>query len=177
MAEGWARTAGRPALSRLLELNFTEYLPHDLMVKTDRCSMAHGLEVRAPLLDTALIEYVAARPAEPGKRLLKRACQDLIPPAIARRPKMGFGVPLGAWFRGQWCQPLQDLLDAPTARLAGYLDHRLVRETIARHLRGEEDAGQRLWLLLTFELWLRQLPRMHRAPAPTAFTTTSAPHP
>jgi asparagine synthase (glutamine-hydrolysing) len=168
MAEGWARTAGRPALSRLLELNFTDYLPNDLMVKTDRCSMAHGLEVRSPLLDTALIEYVAALPAEPGKRLLKRACQDLLPPAIARRRKMGFGVPLGAWFRGQWRGPLQDLLDAPTARLARYLDHRLVRETIGRHLRGEEDAGQRLWLLLTIELWLRQLPQMRRAPAPVA---------
>lgn len=166
MAECWGRTAGRPTLSRLLELNFKEYLPNDLMVKTDRCSMAHGLEVRAPLLDTALLEYVASLPAEPGKGLLKRACRDLLPPTIRRRRKMGFGVPLGAWFRGRWREPLQDTLGGPSAHLSRYLDHRRVRQTIERHLRGEEDAGQRLWLLLTFELWLRRLPQMRVAERP-----------
>ena len=157
MAASWERTAGQPRLSRLLYLNFKEYLPNDLMVKTDRCSMAHGLEVRSPLLDTALIESVASRPAETGKALLKRACADLLPPAIATRKKMGFGVPLGTWFRGGWREPLQEHLGSPGSRAARYVDHRRTQQLITDHLAGRQDAGHRLWLLLTLEMWLRQM--------------------
>ena len=111
MARLWERSAGWSTLSRLLYLNFKEYLPNDLMVKADRCSMAHGLEVRSPFLDTALIEYMATLPDRfkvhrlQQKVLLKHAFSDLLPSSIRRRAKMGFGVPLGTWCRRQWREP------------------------------------------------------------------------
>ena len=150
-------------LQRLLRLNFLEYLPNDLHVKMDRCSMAHGLETRSPFLDTALVEW-AFRLPDPlklrggtGKWILRQAFPELLPPEVLNRKKMGFGVPLGAWFRGQWRDPLRDTLLSPQAQLRRYLRPEAVERLLQRHLEGKEDAGQRLWLLLTFELWLRQM--------------------
>lgn len=165
LAAWWDASQGWSVLSRLLCVNLKEYLANDLLVKTDRCSMAHGLEARSPFLDTALMEYVAGLPDAYKARgwttkvLLKRACADLLPPAIRRRGKMGFGVPLGTWFRRQWRDPMRDLLLPSTARVCRYLREDRIHEIIARHLQGAEDAGQRLWLLLTIEVWLRQLER------------------
>ena len=159
----WKLSEGSPLLSRLLYLNFKEYLPNDLLVKADRCSMAHGLEIRSPFLDTALLEYAATLPnpwkATPWatKILLKEAFQDLLPPVIQNRKKMGFGVPLGTWFRKQWRQGLQDLLTPATACVYRYLNRPTVQDLMARHFKGVEDAGHRLWLLLTLEVWLRRL--------------------
>ncbi len=165
MAAWWDQTEGTSTLSRLLHLNFMDYLPGDLLVKTDRCSMAHGLEVRSPFLDTALIEYVAALPDHMKSRLwrtktlLREACRDVLPAVIRRRGKMGFGVPLGRWFRSAWRAPLQDYLSGGQARIARYLRGERIDELVRRHLQGLEDAGGRLWLLLTLEVWLRQIER------------------
>ncbi|MBI3616105.1 MAG: asparagine synthase (glutamine-hydrolyzing) [Candidatus Omnitrophica bacterium] len=162
IAQLWERSKGLSPLSRLLDLNFKEYLPNDLMVKTDRCSMAHGLEVRSPLLDTPLIEYAAALPDRfkvrgcQTKVLLKKACADLLPPEIRNRKKMGFGVPLGTWFRQQWREPLQDTLGSRQARVNRYLEPSRIQSLIDSHLEEKEDAGHRLWLLMTLEVWLRQ---------------------
>lgn len=150
-------------LRRLLELNFREYLPNDLHVKMDRCSMAHGLETRSPFLDTALIEWAFRLPDDLklrrgiSKWILRRAFPDLLPEAIRRRGKAGFGVPLGAWFRGRWKTPLQDMLCGPQPRIHRYLRADRVQQLITRHLQGTQDAGQALWLLLTLEIWLKQL--------------------
>lgn len=149
-------------LSRLLRFNFSEYLPCDLLVKTDRCSMAHGLEVRSPFLDTALIEWAFRLPDSlkiregKGKWILRRAFRDLLPEPILNRPKMGFGVPLGAWFRNQWTAPLKELLLPSEAGIRRYLDGRKIDELVQSHLNGSRDNGQALWLFLTFEIWLRQ---------------------
>ena len=97
--------AGLPPLARALALNFETYLPEDLLVKADRCSMAHGLELRSPLLDTALMKLAATLPGghlvHRGvlKRVLREAFAELLPEPIRRRGKMGFGVPLPTWFR------------------------------------------------------------------------------
>jgi len=181
----WERARGWSTLARLLYLNFTEYLPGDLLVKTDRCSMAHGLEVRAPFLDTALMEYVAALPDRckvrgwQTKHVLRKACRDLLPPTIQRRGKMGFGVPLGTWFRAQWRAPLQDCLGSPHARVARYLPHRRIHGLMMSHLAGTHDAGHQLWLLLTLEVWLRQMERPRTSShQPVAVTEVlSAPRP
>jgi len=152
-------------LSKLLRFNFKEYLPCDLLVKTDRCSMAHGLEVRSPFLDTALVEWAFRLPdsfkirGREGKWILRRAFRDFLPESIQKRPKMGFGVPLGAWFRNQWSAPLRDLLLAPGARIRRYLDGNRIERMVRSHLSGEQDAGHSLWLFLTFEIWLRQQER------------------
>jgi len=161
MSEIWNRSEGQTLLSRLLDLNFREYLPNDLLVKADRCSMAHGLETRSPFLDTALLEFAFALPDRfkisggQTKFLLKRAFGDLLPGPIQRRGKMGFGVPLGTWFRGRWRAPLRDLLESPQARINRYLQKERVSQLIRRHLQGQADEGQPLWLLLTLEIWLR----------------------
>jgi asparagine synthase (glutamine-hydrolysing) len=166
----WDQSKQWTLLSRLLHLNFKEYLAHDLLVKMDRSSMAHGLEVRSPFLDTELIEYVCALPDRMKadlcntKILLKRTFADLLPSAIQHRSKMGFGVPLGAWFRGRWREPLQDRIGTSRALIGRYLKPDAVRQLIQGHLDGREDAGHRLWLLLTLESWLKQLAQLRAAP-------------
>jgi asparagine synthase (glutamine-hydrolysing) len=158
----FAGTSGRTPLARVLDQNFRSYLPDDLLVKADRTSMAHGLELRAPFLDTALIEYAASLPPSylrrwpDTKRVLKHAFRDLLPPAIGRRGKMGFGVPLGAWFRAELRPYLHDYL-GPGARLEQYLDRAAVARFIDEHARHQADHGHRLWSLLTLEIWLRSL--------------------
>lgn len=154
----------RAPLAQVLEHNFRTYLPDDLLVKADRTSMAHGLELRAPLLDTALIEYAAGVPpaylrrGTQTKRVLKHAFRDLVPAQILRRGKMGFGVPLGTWFRGGLRDYLVDHL-GPGARVDAYLDRPAVSRLLDQHSRGREDHGHRLWVLLTLEVWLRSLAR------------------
>jgi asparagine synthase (glutamine-hydrolysing) len=155
---------GRSTLSQVLHANFASYLPDDLLVKTDRCTMANSLEARAPFLDRELVEYVAALPDElklQGRRtkaILRDAFPDLLPPAIQRRGKMGFGVPLGAWFRGELKDYMRDLLLARDARHRDVLSVRYVEDLVARHLAGTANLGQQLWTIMCFELWLRQLP-------------------
>jgi asparagine synthase (glutamine-hydrolysing) len=151
------------ALARLLQLNFETYLPDDLMVKVDRTSMAHGLEVRAPFLDTAVIELGAGLPDRlrlrhgRGKRLLRQALRDLVPTEILRRPKAGFGVPVGAWLR-RGPAFVKDRLLAPTSPIYAYLEREPVAELVRGHLAGERDVSAELWSLLTLESWLGQEP-------------------
>ncbi len=147
----------------MLEHNFRSYLPYDLLVKADRSSMAHGLEALSPFLDTALIEYAETLPADYLRRgrdtkvILKHAFADLLPPEIRTRGKMGFGVPLGTWFRGDLRGYLHDYLAAPGARIFDYLDRPAVTLLLDEHERRARDHGQKLWALLTLEIWLRSL--------------------
>ncbi len=109
-----SRSEGASPLGRTLDHTFHSYLPYDLLVKSDRCSMAHSLEVRSPFLDTRLIELAARLPDSTRRRglatkvLLKEAFSDLLPPEILHRGKMGFGMPLGTWFRGELRSYLED---------------------------------------------------------------------
>jgi asparagine synthase (glutamine-hydrolysing) len=151
-------------LARVLKQAFENYLPCDLLAKMDRMSMAHALEVRSPLLDTAVVEAAARLPdgyklsLRGQKRVLRAAFRDLVPRAIRRRGKQGFGVPLAAWFRG----PLRDRVEAmlldPGAAHRALLDPARVAWYVGEHLAGRADHGQQLWLLLTLEAWLRALP-------------------
>ncbi len=113
-----AATRGAKTLDRLLALNAETYLVDDLLVKMDRTSMAHSLEVRSPFLDTALVEFAARLPPSLKarglslKRVLKRSVADLLPPEILNRRKRGFGVPLDRWFR-RTCSVTQTRCSAP----------------------------------------------------------------
>jgi asparagine synthase (glutamine-hydrolysing) len=155
------RCEGRSLLSRLLYLNARTYLLDDLLPKMDRMSMAHGLETRSPLLDRPLAEYVATLPDElkrsgrHGKVVLKKAVEDLLPAAILKRKKHGFGVPLGAWFRGELRPLVHDTL-LTGARLGGRLDGEGIRKIFDDHVSGRVDRGHQLWTLLTLELWMRK---------------------
>jgi asparagine synthase (glutamine-hydrolysing) len=159
---------GRSPLSQALHANFTSYLPDDLLVKTDRCTMANSLEARSPFLDRELVEYAAALPDNLKLRggrtkvILREAFADLVPPAIDRRGKMGFGVPLDAWFRGELRDHMRDLLLAPGARYREMLSGAFVEALVARHLAGAANLGQPLWSIMCFEAWLQRLPEWTR---------------
>ena len=166
---------GRSTLSKVLQANFASYLPDDLLVKTDRCTMANSLEARSPFLDRELIEYVAGLPddlklkSRHTKVILREAFADLLPPAIRRRGKMGFGVPLGTWFRGDLRDYMRDLLLSPNARYRTMLSAPFVESLVSRHLSGDANLGHQLWSLLCFEQWLRVLPDWtRRASEPAA---------
>ncbi len=154
--------AGLTPLGYALALNFYTYLPEDLLVKADRNSMAHGLELRSPFLDTTLVDFVAGLPDHlrtprwRPKGILKEAFSDLLPPGISRRGKMGFGVPLPLWFRTRWRGYLEDTLLTPEAATGEWLDGDQVRKVVEEHWSGRRDRSQELWALLTLELWLRR---------------------
>jgi asparagine synthase (glutamine-hydrolysing) len=116
------------------------------------------------------VEYAAALPDRfklSGRRtkvVLRDAFADLVPAGIAERRKMGFGVPLAAWFRGDLRDGMRDLLLAPGARYRDLLSFAYVEALVKRHLSGEANLGQQLWTLICFERWLQMLPRWrHRA--------------
>jgi asparagine synthase (glutamine-hydrolysing) len=159
--ETLAAANGASPLSRALYLNARTYLLDDLLPKMDRMAMAHGLETRSPLLDRALFEYVAGLPdtfkrqGARGKVVLKAAVRDLLPPSILRRGKQGFGVPLGAWFRGELRPMVEDTLGA-NPLLGRRLRRQAVCAIVDEHLSGRVDRGHQLWTLLTLELWLRK---------------------
>ena len=161
---GLAGIDGASPLSRLLAANFHSYLHDDLLVKTDRMTMANSLEARAPFLDRALVEYVAGLPDDEKlrgmttKAILREAFAGTLPAAVMQAPKKGFGVPLDAWFRGELAAPCRDLLLAPSAKLRSYLSQDFVRRLVEDHQGGRANHGHRLWTLLTFERWLQLLP-------------------
>ena len=161
-------TAGASPLNRLLAANFHSYLHDDLLVKADRMSMANGLEARAPFLDRALMDYVATLPdrdklsGRTTKAVLREAFADLVPDAVMRSPKRGFGVPIDAWFRGELRSYCHDLLLSPSASLRFYVSQAYVTRLLAEHMAGRANHGHRLWTLVTFERWLQLLPSWNR---------------
>ena len=161
--------SGASPLNQLLAANFHSYLHDDLLVKADRMSMANSLEARAPFLDRALLEYVAALPdhyrlrGRTTKAVLRAAFADMIPPAVQQAPKRGFGVPLDAWFRGELRDCVRDTLLAPSARSMALLSRPFVQQLVDAHLAGRANNGHKLWALLTFERWLALLPAWRAA--------------
>ena len=159
--EQWRATAGAKTLDRLLSLNMETYLADDLLVKMDRTSMAHSLEVRSPFLDTELVEFAARLPTHLKarglslKRVLKHAVSDLLPTEILDRPKRGFGVPLDRWFRQDLNAYTQTKLGAG-ASVRGYLRSEALDALLHEHRTGAASHGHALWTLLTLELFLRK---------------------
>jgi len=138
------------------------YLPGDLLAKVDIASMANSLEARSPFLDHRMIELCAALPSayklkgRTSKWLLRRLMQDRLPPDILRRPKMGFGVPVGEWLRGELRPLLDDVLLAPGARLDAWVRPEAVRSLVSAHLARASDYTDKIWSLLWLELWARE---------------------
>lgn len=149
-------------LNRVLCINARTYLLDDLNVKMDRASMAASLETRAPFLDTDLMNYVFALPARfklrgrETKWLLKHALGDLMPEGIATRRKMGFGVPLGAWFRGPLRERLREVLLANGAPLHDYVERDELEVLLKSHESRRRDWGHQFWCLWMLDLWLRR---------------------
>jgi asparagine synthase (glutamine-hydrolysing) len=157
--ERYAETAGAEPLARLQDVDLGIYLVDDLLVKTDRSSMAHSLELRVPFLDNKVAE-VALGLATPlkvrglaKKRLLRQALAPLLPREILRAPKQGFSIPVAAWLRGPLQGFARETLSAEMLARQGCLDPAAVTPLIDRHCSGREDLSRQLWGLMAFTLW------------------------
>jgi asparagine synthase (glutamine-hydrolysing) len=155
----FAETEGLSLLSRFMRADQKTYLPDALLTKADRASMAVGLELRAPLLDHRLMEYTSRLPDHlkyrngAGKYLLKKLLARYMPDALFERPKMGFGIPIAEWFRGELKPMLSDYLSSERLKAEGLFDARVVEEKISEHLSGKVNHHYRLWALLMWEMW------------------------
>jgi asparagine synthase (glutamine-hydrolysing) len=154
-----ARVRGKPLVSQLLYADIKTYL-HELLMKQDQMSMAASIESRVPFLDHPLTEWVAALPQTMKLRggttkwILREAMQGRLPARILGRRKMGFPVPVGRWFRGPWRPLLSEFVTGPRVRARGLFDARTLERLVGEHIRGVNHA-ERLWALLTFEIWAR----------------------
>jgi asparagine synthase (glutamine-hydrolysing) len=166
--------ASLPPVDRIVHANFCTYLPDDLHVKVDRMSMGHSLEVRSPLLDTAVIERMASVRARDKigfrrpKPLLMRACGPLLPQSVWDRPKHGFGVPIDLWFDGRLGEIYSDEVLGADGQLQRILDGAVLSELYAAHRAGEARNGARLWTLVTMERWLRDCAQREPLREPSA---------
>ncbi|HEX5727145.1 MAG TPA: asparagine synthase-related protein, partial [Longimicrobiaceae bacterium] len=139
----------------------TTLLPDQFLVKADVATMAYGLEGRSPLLDVGVVELAGRIPAAVKtagfrpKHLLKKLAARYVPREVLYRPKHGFSVPTSAWLRGPLSGALREALLAERSLRRGVTDPRTVRALVDDHLAGRADHGQRLWLLLQLELWMR----------------------
>jgi asparagine synthase (glutamine-hydrolysing) len=156
-------------LDQLLALDVSLYLAGDLLAKMDTATMASSLEARSPFLDHVLMEFVARLPSSMklrgrrSKRLLRRLMTGVLPEETLDRPKMGFGLPVGAWIRG----PLREMVEASIegASAEGYVAEREARRLMNEHLDGRGDNGLLLWSILALDLWSREVARApHAAP-------------
>jgi asparagine synthase (glutamine-hydrolysing) len=144
-------------------LDMATYLPYDLLVKVDRMSMAHSLEVRSPFLDHRVQELAARLPAElklaggvPKPLLCELALRRGVPRSVIERPKMGFSIPVGGWIRQPLRQWLEDLVLGERAISRGYLVEPEVLRLVAEHTEGRAEHEPRLWSLAMLELWQRE---------------------
>jgi asparagine synthase (glutamine-hydrolysing) len=150
-------------LSLVQYLDIKTYLVGDILTKVDRASMAHSLEVREPLLDHPLMEWLSGLPpslklrGREGKYLFKSALKPYLPNEILYRPKMGFSVPLASWFRGPLRQRVREAVLGPVLMDCGYFNPRFLREMVDEHQSGARDYGVSLWSLLMFEAFLRKV--------------------
>lgn len=146
-------------LDKLLYADTKTYL-HELLMKQDQMSMAASIESRVPFLDHKLVEFSARMPREMKLRsgttkwVLREAMKGILPSEILDRPKMGFPVPIGNWFRGQYKHIVDEFVLGPRAMSRGIFDPAFVRKLVARHNAGEHH-DERIWTLLNFEIWQR----------------------
>lgn len=153
------RVRDRPLVSQLLYADVNTYL-HELLMKQDQMSMAASIESRVPFLDHPLAEWIATLPQSMKLRgtttkwILRAAMKNRLPAAILDRPKMGFPVPIGKWLRAAWRPLLNEYLLGERALDRGLFEPQAVRTLVAEHLAGYNHS-ERLWALLTFEIWAR----------------------
>ncbi|MDS4022564.1 MAG: amidotransferase 1, exosortase A system-associated [Candidatus Competibacter sp.] len=158
-----ARVDTDDPLALIQYLDLKTYLVGDINTKVDRASMAHALEVREPLMDHPLVEWLASLPANlkidggEGKYLLKKAMEPHLPREIMYRPKMGFAVPLIRWFRGPLRQRVRESLTGERLLSTGLFEPTYLRHLVEAHESGRRDYSAPIWTILMFEAFLRQV--------------------
>lgn len=151
------------AQSLVQYLDIKTYLPGDILTKVDRASMAHALEVRVPLLDHQLVEWMASLPPglklknREGKYIFKKGLEQYLPNDILYRPKMGFAVPLGSWFKGPLKEQVRQALLGETMAGCGLFDQRFLARMVDQHQSGIRDYSAPIWSLLMFESFLKDV--------------------
>ena len=146
-------------MDRTYYTDINAYLPECLLVKMDIASMANSLEARSPFLDHKVMEFSASMPSSwkvhglTTKYILKKAFKDFLPRQIINRGKMGFGIPLGKWFRGDWKNYFRDIVLSERALKRGYFNKPALENISNEHISGKKDHGYRMWVLLMLELW------------------------
>jgi asparagine synthase (glutamine-hydrolysing) len=154
-------TDAQSLLDRLLYADIKTYL-HELLMKQDQMSMAASLESRVPFLDHKLVEFTSSLPERlklrrwTTKYVLRQSMKGVLPEQILTRPKMGFPVPIGAWFRGPYAQVLDEYVLSSRATERGIFNADTVRTLVGEHQRGVANHSERLWSLVNLEMWLRR---------------------
>ena len=162
----YAETQGAEPLARLQDLDLGIYLVDDLLVKTDRASMAHSLEARVPFCDPVVAELALALPSKlkvrglAKKRLLRQAVAPLLPRSIVRGRKQGFSIPLAAWLRGELEPFAREILAAETLRRHALLNPEPVQRLLDDHVARREDLSRQIWGLMTLTLWMERYGRV-----------------
>jgi asparagine synthase (glutamine-hydrolysing) len=155
----YVETEGSEELARLQDVDFAIYLVDDLLVKTDRASMAHSLEVRVPFLDPVVTNFAFALPRKlrvrglSKKVLLRRAAEPLLPREVVHGRKRGFSIPAAAWLRGELEPFARETLSAATLRRQGFFEPEPVAKLMDDHVSRRSDNSRQLWGLLSFTLW------------------------
>ena len=166
------------AVDAMLRADIEWYLPTDLLVKMDIATMANSLEARSPFLDWKLAEFAARLPStfkvkgRTSKYILKKAVASLVPAGNMHRPKQGFAVPVGPWFRGELKEFFADHVLGARFHERGLFKPAAVQRLFDDHQRGAGDYAHHLWTLLMLELWFREF--IDHAPAPARAETTTA---
>jgi len=179
LLDAYAECPQRDFVSRTMCADILTYLPCDILNKVDIASMAYSLECRCPFLDHKVAELAARMPVElklshsGGKRILIETFQDLLPPSIQTRSKMGFGVPLDDWFRGELRPLLCETLLDPSSLARGIFKPESIQQLIDEHDQRRWNHSYRLWSLMFLELWQRTYVDPSQAPAAPVSNLTS----
>ncbi len=159
----WFATAnGSGIVDAALLTDQMTYLPNDLLVKVDIATMANSLEARSPFLDHKVIEFAATLPAGmkmrgfQTKSLLKKVAARLVPREVVYRRKMGFGVPIGKWFRGEMKDFMRSILLSEKSLKRGIIKPEMIKRYVDEHTNAERDHAFQLWTLLMMELWFQR---------------------
>jgi len=167
----YVETRGAEQLARLQDVDVGVYLADDLLVKTDRASMAHSLEARVPFLDEVVAALALALPTNlkvrglAKKRLLRKAVEPLLPREIVYGRKQGFSIPAAAWLRGELVPFARDVLSPDRTRRQGFFRPEAVTSVLDAHVAGREDLSRQLWGLMAFSLWHERWARLETAAA------------
>jgi asparagine synthase (glutamine-hydrolysing) len=149
-------------LERYLEFDQRYYLPDDILYKVDRISMAHSLEVRPPFLDPRIVDFAECLPqhhklrGSNSKYVLRRLMKDKLPPAVTRRPKVGFDVPIHEWLRGALRPLLLDTLSPELVSASGLFSSPAIGSLVREHLERRGNYGYHLWGLMTLLIWMKK---------------------